>query len=146
MIEDRALVLDRLLRELIADSRIPLPDLCDKLRIERHAFQELIRKETGISFRCLRQHVCMQLAAAQLRDSAVSVKEVAYGLGYRCPRNFTRAFSRFAGANPTEFRMSARNPLVAKALSLNETSFSLIPSPDLPYLRAIVSRSPESRL
>jgi len=146
MIEDKALVLDCMLRELVVHRRITLPDLCDHLQIERHALQGLVIKETGMSFRSLRQLVCMQLAATQLLDSLVSVKEGAFGLGYRFPCNFTRAFKGFFGVNPEDFRISSRDQWTEISSSLNDTSFPLIPLPNLPYLRAIVSRSPESRL
>jgi transcriptional regulator GlxA family with amidase domain len=42
-----------------------------------------------------------------LRTSNLSIKEIAQELGYSQQHEFTRAFSRFAGKSPSEWKYAA---------------------------------------
>jgi AraC-like DNA-binding protein len=45
-----------------------------------------------------------QIAPVLLRDQSLAVYEVAYLLGYSDPSAFFRAFRRWHGASPAEYR------------------------------------------
>jgi AraC-like DNA-binding protein len=45
-----------------------------------------------------------QLATTYLDQSHLSIKEVAYSLGFNDPSNFSRAFRRWEGMTPKEYR------------------------------------------
>ncbi len=47
-----------------------------------------------------------QLSTAYLDQSHLSIKEVAYSLGFNDPSNFSRAFRRWEGMTPKEYRRS----------------------------------------
>lgn len=46
----------------------------------------------------------MEAAVLMLRDTDLSVSEVAYRVGYDAPEAFSRAFKRETGASPAELR------------------------------------------
>lgn len=58
----------------------------------------------GISFREIVDQVRFGKAAERLRDSTESITAIALSLGYTEPANFTRAFRRWSGVSPAEFR------------------------------------------
>jgi AraC-like DNA-binding protein len=60
--------------------------------------------ELGTSYRDLREQVRSDLAQQYLRNSNMSVDQVAYLLGYTETTNFRRAFKRWLGVSPREYR------------------------------------------
>ena len=58
----------------------------------------------GASFQRLLDEERSALAVEYLKDTGLSIAEVAYLLGYSEPSAFTRAFTRWAGQSPTELR------------------------------------------
>lgn len=70
--------------------------------------QRLFRKETGGGQ--LREHVVgsrLQRAAELLSMSNMSIKEIAYNLGYKHPSSFVRAFQRVFAQTPGHYRQGA---------------------------------------
>ena len=62
----------------------------------------------GSGFRRLREEVFAELAARQLAESGMSVESIAQSLGYCDSAAFRKAFRRWYGASPAEYR-AARN-------------------------------------
>ena len=64
----------------------------------------LFRRCLGVTVReyVKRKRLC--LAARQLKNPALSVKEIALGLGYRTAWDFQRQFKHLFSLTPTEFR------------------------------------------
>jgi len=60
--------------------------------------------EIGLSYSCLVDQVRFELAVEWLKDPTVQLVDIAFELGYTTPANFTRAFQRWAGVSPSEFR------------------------------------------
>jgi mannose-6-phosphate isomerase-like protein (cupin superfamily) len=69
----------------------------------RHRFQKCF----GVSPRGLLVRLRMDRAKELLRTSNLSIKEIAQELGYSQQHEFTRAFSRFAGKSPSEWKYAA---------------------------------------
>lgn len=67
-------------------------------------------KEEGTSFMDLLQETRLQLAQKYLGVPNRSVVETAYLLGFSEPSTFSRAFKRWTGMAPAEFRASAGSP------------------------------------
>ncbi len=61
----------------------------------------------GTSFKTLLMEIRRELAEQYISQGMRSVSEVAYLLGFSEPSNFTRAFKRWTGKSPGEFRSHA---------------------------------------
>jgi AraC-like DNA-binding protein len=59
------------------------------------------------SFRKLVQAVRHELAESYLADDSFTLKEISYLLGFSEQSSFSRAFKRWAGLTPQEFREGA---------------------------------------
>ena len=75
----------------------------------RHRFRKLF----GISPRGLLVRLQMDRAKELLLTSDLSVKEVAFELGYTWQQDFTRAFKKGAGMSPSQWRECAGDPASA---------------------------------
>lgn len=62
----------------------------------------------GTSFRALIDDVVAPLAKRYLRESSLSVADVAERVGYSEPASFVRAFRRWTGTTPETFRAPAK--------------------------------------
>ena len=60
--------------------------------------------EAGTSFRALSESVRRTRAESLLRDETVSLAEISFMLGYQEQSTFQRAFKRWTGMTPGEFR------------------------------------------
>jgi len=58
----------------------------------------------GLTFSQLVDEVRLEMAVPQLRASDIRLTDIALSLGYSDPAHFTRAFSRWAGVSPSEYR------------------------------------------
>jgi AraC-like DNA-binding protein len=58
----------------------------------------------GTSFQALTDNTLKSRAAVLLRDQELKVAEVAYSLGYEDAANFSRAFRRWFGMTPRQYR------------------------------------------
>lgn len=67
-------------------------------------------KLEGTSFRQLRDEILSQQAVGYLRDSRMSVEAMAELLNYHDSANFRRAFKRWFGMTPDEYRRRAAAP------------------------------------
>jgi AraC-like DNA-binding protein len=63
--------------------------------------------ERGISFWTMVDECRFRIAGALLRDTDLSVQEIAARVGYSTPGSFARAFSRWAGQPPRAFRQAS---------------------------------------
>jgi AraC-like DNA-binding protein len=75
-------------------------------RLARTSVRTLQRRlaEEGTTYSELLEEVRYDAAVARLKDSRSTITEVGRQLGYRDPAIFTRAFRRWTGTTPSEFR------------------------------------------
>ncbi|WP_409201374.1 helix-turn-helix transcriptional regulator [Paracoccus aurantius] len=78
-------------------------------RVARHAGtspRSLQRhlESRSLTFRLLVDEVRLQVASTLLRQTDLPAQEIAERLGYSTPSNFTRAFCRWTGQTPRQFR------------------------------------------
>jgi AraC-like DNA-binding protein len=64
--------------------------------------------DAGSSYQSLLDRTRQQLAEQYMRQKNLTVSEVAYLLGFSDGSNFSRAFHRWTGVSPTEFRNEIR--------------------------------------
>jgi AraC-like DNA-binding protein len=91
--------------EELSSSAITKQRVADKLCMSSRSLQmKLAAKDT--SFQEILDSTRQSLALGYLEQSAISVTEAAYLLGFSDVSNFTRAFKRWTGKSPREFRQS----------------------------------------
>jgi AraC-like DNA-binding protein len=63
----------------------------------------------NVTFTSLVESVRQEYAERKLREGRANVSEIAYALGFANLGAFTRAFKRWRGAAPSDFRARARD-------------------------------------
>lgn len=99
-------VADQVRAELLDLSAVGLPSVevvGKRLGMSGRTLQRKLRDE-GASFDAVSQQVRTTLAEAYLQDARVTVTEVAYLLGFSESSAFSRAFKRWTGRSPREYR------------------------------------------
>lgn len=102
-------LLDLARRALLEELRGGNPELghvARKLGMSGRTFQRRLG-ELGTSHHNLLDEVRRELAMAYLRDASLAVSEVAFLLGFSEVSNFYRAFRRWTGSTPLEYRRAA---------------------------------------
>ncbi|WP_286899395.1 helix-turn-helix domain-containing protein [Achromobacter sp. UBA2119] len=75
--------------------------------------QRVLRRDSGVSFRELSSTARLRRAQDLLRESTVSITQIAMDSGYSTPANFSRAFRKASGVAPHEYRQDAMASSVA---------------------------------
>jgi AraC-like DNA-binding protein len=104
-LQDLAASLRVVLRAYLPDGS---PDIKLAARLTGTSVRTLQRRlqEQGLTYARLLKDLRHDLAIELLRDPALQASEVSRELGYRDPAVFTRAFRRWTGSTPSEFRRS----------------------------------------
>lgn len=92
--------------EALPGGRIESEDIAAKLHMSRRSLQRHLADE-GTSYSALLDESRRELALRYIGEERMPVKEVTYVLGFSEPANFTRAFRRWTGQSPTEYRASS---------------------------------------
>ena len=66
-------------------------------------------KLEGLTYSQLLEQVRLQSAVPMLQDGRLKITDIAYELGYLQPAHFTRAFQRWLGISPREYRTRRRD-------------------------------------
>ena len=93
----------RLLMSRPQDCEFNLAKTAKLLRLSPRSLRRHL-EQSGHSFRQICLSVRMELAREYLFNTHMSLKEVAYQLGYKHPSNFNRAFSDYYGQSPQTMR------------------------------------------
>ncbi len=94
---------------LLARPRIALATLAKQVGVERHTVEWAVREATGNSFRQVQAEIISKRAVELLRlEPSRSIKEIAFLLGYKSRRAFSRFFKQAYGSPPTEVRTGKR--------------------------------------
>jgi AraC-like DNA-binding protein len=98
-------VVEKIVEEL-ANGPPSQQQVADAMHVSNRTLQRKL-KEEGTSFMDLLQDTRLQLARRYLRRRDRSIVETAYLLGFSEPSTFSRAFKRWTGTAPAEFREQA---------------------------------------
>jgi AraC-like DNA-binding protein len=99
----------RLLLTGYLDEGMTMSDCADLVGMSERTLQRrLTQHET--TFNELLDQTRFDVAKQHLLDGSTSLSEIGYDLGYANPANFTRAFRRWAGVSPRQFRQLASQP------------------------------------
>ena len=86
--------------------------IAKRLACSPRTFQRKL-KQAGTSYTCLLDEMRQQLSVHYLREAPIAVSEIAFLLGFSESSAFHRAFKRWTGISPGEFRL-------AQAIALNK--------------------------
>ena len=86
------------------DDKIPtIAEIAEMAGISVRSFQRKL-SSAGVTYSDLLDGARFENAAKLLRDTNAKIIDVAFSSGYSDPAHFTRAFRRFSGITPREFR------------------------------------------
>jgi AraC-like DNA-binding protein len=112
--DSRAQVVDERVAQAIElmnqqlDQNIRLSDLADALHLSSSHLRELFIKSLGIPFREVLSQLRMKKAKHMLLTERKTVEEIAIAVGYNHANHFSRAFHRYEGVTPSEYRQAVR--------------------------------------
>ena len=98
----------RMLATRMAEGEMQIETVARALGASTRSLQRRLAK-AGLSFQELLEHTRRDAASEYLSNSQLSIGEVAYLLGYSEPAAFHRAFKRWHGITPREFRTLRNN-------------------------------------
>ena len=78
----------------------------EELYMSPNYLSDLLKKETGRNAQDHIHFFVIERAKTQLLNSDESISQIAYGLGFKYPQNFSKLFKKKTGISPTEFRSS----------------------------------------
>ncbi len=90
----------------LAANRGPFPSL-ERIAEELNMTARTLRRrlaEAGTCFQDILDGVRRDIAVDYLKNTRLSVSEIAFFLGYNDPSNFGRAFKKWCGVSPSQFR------------------------------------------
>jgi AraC-like DNA-binding protein len=93
-------------REFAAD--LSLDDIARRVASSRRQLQRAYAEIGQTTFRDHLTRVRMQKASEMLSTRTLTVREVAHRVGYRQPAQFAKAFRRYQGVAPSDFRAGGR--------------------------------------
>ena len=97
----------RLLSARIAGGATRIETGARELALSPRTLQRRLTAE-GVTYQALLDETRKEAAAGYVNDSALSLAEIAYLLGYSEPAPFHRAFKRWYGVTPDTFRHHSR--------------------------------------
>ncbi len=105
--EDRLLAsVRRVIGESLRDGDPKLVQVAKKLAVSPRTLQRQL-KESGVDFKALADDTRRRFSLNYLRDRKNSLTEIAYLLGYSEVSAFNRAFRRWTGLTPSDYRREA---------------------------------------
>lgn len=96
-------------RQALLENPARMPSLAEIAASQHVSPRTLIRRlqQGNTSFQAIRDGLRQSLAVDYLQNSSLNINQIAYRLGYRDPSNFGRAFRKWFGVPPGQFRQGA---------------------------------------
>jgi AraC-like DNA-binding protein len=96
--------IEKAVRLLNEDSSRTLADLASDCTLSISRLSHLFRAKTGHTVGNFRRDCRFKTATKMLATTDMSIKQIAYALGYRHTSSFVRAFELHVGVSPSEYR------------------------------------------
>ncbi|MDH4196161.1 MAG: helix-turn-helix domain-containing protein [Candidatus Aminicenantes bacterium] len=94
---------------LYRDEDLTLPSLAEKLAVSPHQLSWIINEELHVSFPSLVNGYRVEEVKSRLADPAndgASILKIALDAGFNTKASFNRAFRKFTGMNPSQYKKS----------------------------------------
>ena len=91
--------------ERLPSGQVTEGEIADSIHVSQRSLQRRL-KEQGMSFTQLLENTRSELGLHYVRDPQRSFNEIAFLLGFSEPSNFSRAFKRWYGKSPSQYRDS----------------------------------------
>jgi AraC-like DNA-binding protein len=98
----------RILRTMVTSSGCSVSAVADQIGMHRRALNRKLAV-AGTTFRQMRNEARREIACQLLENTRTPVTDIATTLGYADPAGFTRAFQRWTGLTPTQWRKNQRH-------------------------------------
>ena len=95
----------KILRLIESEPAHSIHDLAEMFNLSHSHLQHLFKQQTGVQLGHLLLERRLLKAAYLLEFSSMSVKEIAYAVGYEHASSFIRAFERRFGLAPRSYRL-----------------------------------------
>jgi 2-isopropylmalate synthase len=83
---------------------VTLSDLAEEFHLSEPYVSKYIKEKSGKTFGDLVQNARMKKARTLLRNSSMTVENIAYAAGYQNVEHFNRQFKKKFGITPVEYR------------------------------------------
>ena len=88
------------------DEDLSLDQMAGKAALSSYHFHRLFHRTIGETPKQYTQRLRLERAAFHLKIQDATILEIALNLGFRAPETFTRAFKRWFGVTPKQYRTS----------------------------------------
>lgn len=105
--DEFAAVLEHLIRLAMLSGRASIDQIASRLGLPRRTMQRRLN-ERGTTFERIAQNLSLERACNLLHTSSSSITAIALELGYTETAHFTRAFRRWTGETPRQWRSRER--------------------------------------
>jgi AraC-like DNA-binding protein len=119
---------------------LSLDDIARRVASSRRQLQRAYAEIGRTTFRDHLTSVRMQRAAEMLTGRGLTVREVAHRVGYRQPAQFAKAFRRYQGVAPSDFRASGRGFARPAAPRFGRLDGRLLPDGRSPLEARLIGR------
>jgi AraC-like DNA-binding protein len=95
--------LQAMLPEYVIDNQVSIEHLAEIANVSSRTLQRAL-SDNGVTFRDLVANARLEVARRKLADPSMKIDEIGRLLGYSESTHFTRAFRRYTGRTPSEYR------------------------------------------
>lgn len=88
-----------------------LEDTAEQLCLTPKHLGRMFKEEVGMGFTEYRLIVRMDAAKKLIRRKGMSISEIAYHLGYKNQESFCKAFRKYVGSSPSEYKTIANKKI-----------------------------------
>jgi len=92
--------------ERLPGGKVSEEGIASSINVSQRSLQRKLKKQ-GMSFTQLLENTRRELSLQYVRDPQYSLHEVSFLLGFAEPGNFSRAFKRWYGQSPSQFRQDS---------------------------------------
>ena len=92
--------------ERLPSGSVDEAEIASSINLSQRSLQRKLRDQ-DMSFTRLLENTRRELGREYVRDSRHSFNEIAYLLGFTEPGNFSRAFKRWYGSSPSQYRQES---------------------------------------